>query len=82
MEQIHIALTALGGLAISWMTLSNLTMPTLKYGMSIPSRLRPSINGLESNLYTVEYKAQGYSTSYYQTFHSHVLVNPLNLIPG
>lgn len=82
MEQIHIALTALGGLAISWMTLSNLTMPTLKYGMSIPSRLRPSINGLESNLYTVEYEAQGYSTSYYQTFHSHVLVNPLNLIPG
>ncbi len=67
MEQIHIALTALGGIAISWMALSNLTNPTVKYG-------------LESNLY--KFNSLGYSTSYYQTFHSHVIINPESLIPG
>jgi hypothetical protein len=67
MEQIHIALTVLGGLAISWMSLSNLTNPIVKYG-------------LESNLY--KFESQGYSTSYYQTFHLHVILSPKNLIPG
>jgi len=67
MEQIHIALTMLGGIAISWMSLSNLTNPTIKYG-------------LEFNLY--KFNSQGYSTSYYQTFHSHVIINPLDLHPA
>jgi hypothetical protein len=67
MEQIHIGLTVLGGIVISWMCQTNLSNPTVNYG-------------LESNLY--KYIDSGYCTSYYQTSHCHVLVPGSNLYPG
>ena len=64
-QQIHLALAGITTLAISWMT-SNITNSIVKYG-------------LEPNIYN--YTGKGYSTSYYESFHHHVVL-PDNLKPN
>lgn len=65
-QQIHLALASISTLAISWMTLYNTTNSIVKYG-------------LESNVYN--YSEKGYSNSYYESFHHHVILSD-NLKPN
>jgi len=65
-QQIHLAFAGLTTLAISWMTITNISNSIVKYG-------------LEPNIYN--YTGKGYSTSYYESFHHHVVL-PDNLKPN
>lgn len=64
-SQIHIALAGVdsqgvsNGMAVSWSTVNATNTATVKYG-------------LQSGQYT--FVSQGYSVSYYQTFHHHVVL--------
>ncbi len=61
MQQIHIALVSLYSIVISWMTQNN-TNSIVNYGLT-PSNY--------------DLMATGYSTSYYETYHHHVILENL-----
>lgn len=64
MQQVHIALVNLYSIVISWMTINN-TNSIINYGLT-------------SNNYNMT--ASGFSSSYYETYHHHVILD--NLIPS